>query len=71
MLRKEKNLGLANLTPMGKEVSGNVNKHYFDGKCMKCLDVHMKLHFCQPFTVHWTSGVVAVNFAFEIVSSWN
>ena len=38
------------------------NKHYFDGKCMKCLDVHTKLHFCNPPNSHWSSGGVEVNF---------
>ena len=44
--------------PIGKGISGNFTKNYFDGKCMKCLDVHTKLHFIQPFTPHWSSGEV-------------
>ena len=40
--------GLETAAPIGKGVSGNFTKTYFDGKCMKCPDLQTKLHCCQP-----------------------
>ena len=47
MSRTAQNSGLATPNPMGNEDSGHFTKNGFDGKCMKCPDVHTNLHVCQ------------------------
>ena len=51
----------SNPHPMGNVVSGNLTKNYLDGKCIKCLDLHTELQFCQPPTPHWSTDEVGVN----------
>ena len=51
MFRNAPNSNLATLTSMGKGISGHFTKNHFDGRCMKCPDLHTKLHVCQPVTL--------------------
>ena len=56
MSRNVQDSGLASITPMDMGVNGNFTKNYFDGKCIKCLDMHTKLNFSQPSSL--LTGVV-------------
>ena len=38
-------LSVVNPTSVCNVVSGNITKHYFDGKCVNCWDLYTKLHF--------------------------